>query len=145
MSTDPRNRGGGATTQTRGWRRVVNATRYSLAGLRYAWGHESAFRQELILALLMAPAALWLGATAVERALLIGCLFLVLIVEVLNSSIEAVVDRVGAERHPLSGLAKDLGSAAVFLSLGNVITIWGLVLWTRLPELISQLQLSQLQ
>jgi len=95
--------------------------------------------------MVMAPAALWLGATAVERALLIGCLFLVLIVELLNSSIEAVVDRVGTERHPLSGLAKDLGSAAVFLSLGNVITIWGLVLWTRLPELISQFQLSQLQ
>jgi len=136
---DPRNRGGGATTQTQGWRRVVNATVYSVAGLRYAWRNESAFRQELILALIMAPTALWLGAGAVERALLIGCLFLVLIVELLNSSIEAVVDRVGTERHPLSGLAKDLGSAAVFLSLGNVITIWGLVLWTRVPELLSQL------
>jgi len=134
---DQRNRGDGAAQQTRGWRRVVNATRFSWLGLRFAWREESAFRQELSLALLMAPAALWLGGSAVERALMIGCLFLVLIVELLNSAIEAVVDRIGSERHPLSGVAKDLGSAAVFMSLWTVITIWGVILWQRLPEMLS--------
>ena len=137
MSTvRPRNRGNGEPQQAGGWRRVVNATRFSWAGLKFAWRHESAFRQELTLALLMAPVALWLGSSAIERALLLGCLLLVIIVELLNSSIEAVVDRVGTEHHPLSGVAKDLGSAAVFVALINVIVIWSLILWPQLQELL---------
>jgi diacylglycerol kinase (ATP) len=120
--------------QSGGWRRVVNASNYSWAGLRYAWREESAFRQELVLALLLAPAALWLGGSAVERALMIGSLMLVLMAELLNSAIEAVVDRAGTGQHPLAGAAKDLGSATVFIGLWNVIIIWGLILWQRLPE-----------
>jgi len=132
-----RNRGDGAVQQVSGWRRVVNATHYSWLGLRYAWREESAFRQELTLALLMAPLALWLGGSAVQRALLIGCLFVVVITELLNSALEAVVDRVGSERHPLSGVAKDLGSAAVFVALCNVIAVWGIIAWQRLPQLLG--------
>lgn len=108
-----------------------------MAGLRYAWLNESAFRQELSLALMMMPLAWWLGGSAVERALMIGCLFLVLMVELINSAVEAVVDRVGVERHSLSGIAKDLGSAAVFVSLCDVIVIWGTILWYRIPELLA--------
>jgi diacylglycerol kinase (ATP) len=114
-----------------GFRRVVNATFFSFAGLRAAWRDEAAFRQELMLCVVLVPTAFWLGQTAVERALLIGSCLLVLIVELLNSGIEAVVDRVGAEHHRLSGQAKDLGSAAVFLSLLLVLVTWGLVAWAR--------------
>lgn len=113
-------------------RRIVNATFYSLAGLRAAWRSESAFRQESLLCVVLIPAAFWLGTTAVERSLLIGSCVLVLIVELLNSGIEAVVDRIGSERHDLSGRAKDLGSAAVFLSLALVLVVWGLIAWDRL-------------
>jgi len=133
----PRNRGNGVPQQTGGWRRVVNATRFSWAGLGYAWREESAFRQELVLALLLAPVALWLGGSAVERALMIGSLMLVLMAELLNSAIEAVVDRVSAEHHPLAGAAKDLGSATVFIGLWNVIIIWAIIAWQRLPELLA--------
>lgn len=129
-----RNRGSGVPQQTGGWRRIANATRFSWAGLRYAWREESAFRQELVLALLLAPAALWLGGSAVERALMIGSLMLVLMAELLNSAIEAVVDRAGTEQHALAGAAKDLGSATVFIGLWNVIIIWALILWQRLPD-----------
>jgi diacylglycerol kinase (ATP) len=114
-----------------GLRRIVNATFFSLAGLRYAWQGEAAFRQESVLCAVLIPAAFWLGTTAIERSLLIGTCLLVLIVELLNSGIEAVVDRVGAEHHDLSGRAKDLGSAAVFLSLLLVLVVWGLVAWER--------------
>jgi diacylglycerol kinase (ATP) len=114
-----------------GLRRIVNATFFSMAGLRAAWLHESAFRQETLLCVVLVPTAFWLGQTAVERALLIGSCLLVLIVELLNSGIEAVVDRVGAEHHELSGQAKDLGSAAVFLSLMLVLAIFGLIAWQR--------------
>ena len=114
-----------------GLRRIVNATFFSLAGLRDAWRDESAFRQELLLCLVLIPTGVWLGRTAVERALLIGSCMIVLIVELLNSGIEAVVVRVGAEHHRLSGQAKDLGSAAVFLSLLLVLVIWGLIAWQR--------------
>jgi len=133
----PRNRGSGESQQTGGWRRVVNATRFSWAGLRYAWREESAFRQELVLALILAPVGVWLGGSAVERALLLGCLMLVLMAELLNSAIEAVVDRAGTERHPLAGAAKDLGSATVFIGLWNVFIIWVLIGWQRLPELLG--------
>jgi len=108
--------------------RIINAAGYSWAGLRAAFKHEAAFRQELALCLVMIPLALWLGQTGVERALMIGSLLLVLIVELLNSAIEAVVDRFGGEQHELSGRAKDIGSAAVFIALINVAVVWALIL-----------------
>ena len=110
-----------------GLRRIVSAARYSLAGLRAALS-EAAFRQELILALVLVPLGLYLGKTDVERALLIGSVLLVLIVELLNSAVEAVVDRISADLHVLSKRAKDLGSAAVLLSLVNLATVWLLIL-----------------
>ncbi|MCP5328521.1 MAG: diacylglycerol kinase [Sinobacteraceae bacterium] len=103
----------------------------SWQGLAGAWREEAAFRQELALAALVIPLGLWLGRSGVERALLIAPMVLLLIVELLNSAVEAVVDRIGLERHPLSGLAKDLGSAAVLLSLILLAAVWGLVLFDR--------------
>ena len=114
-----------------GVRRIVNATFFSLAGLRAAWQQEAAFRQEVMLAAVLIPTGVWLGRTAVERALLIGSCLLVLVVELLNSGIEAIVDRVGLEPHRLSGQAKDLGSAAVLMSLVLVLVVWGLIAWSR--------------
>jgi diacylglycerol kinase (ATP) len=107
--------------------RVIDATRYSKQGLLAAWRHESAFRQECTLALLLLPLAWLLGTTTAERLLLIAVLGLVLITELLNSGIEAVVDRVGHEHHDLAGRAKDMGSAAVFISLSLVLVVWGTV------------------
>ena len=117
-----------------GLQRVIDATGYSWKGLRAALKHEAAFRQELFIGLAMVPLAVWLGQTAVEHALLIGSLLLVLIVEILNSAIEAVVDRTGDEYHKLSGRAKDMGSAAVMLALLNVFVIWGLIAYHRFIE-----------
>jgi len=117
--------------QNTGFRRLVNATKYSLAGLREAWRNEAAFRQECVLVLLLTPVAFWLGQSAVERVLLIGSCWLVLITELLNSAIEAAVDRIGTEHHHLSGRAKDLGSAGVFVSLMLVLLVWGLISWER--------------
>ena len=111
-----------------GIRRIINATGFSMLGLYAAFKHEAAFRQELALCLILAPLAIWLGETAVERSLMIGSLMLVLIVELLNSAVEAVVDRVSNEQHELSGRAKDIGSAAVFISLANVTVIWALII-----------------
>lgn len=111
--------------------RVVHATGYSLAGLRSAYAGESAFRQEVWLAVVLMPAAWWLGRTWVEVALLAGSVMLVLIVELLNSGIEAAIDRVSFEIHDLSKRAKDLASAAVFLSLMLCGGIWGAALWAR--------------
>ena len=108
--------------------RIIRAARYSAAGLRSAVRGEAAFRQELILAIILSPIAVWLGDTGVERAVMIGALFIVLVVELINSAIETVVDRVGTEFHDLSGRAKDLGSAAVFISLISVPVVWALVL-----------------
>jgi diacylglycerol kinase (ATP) len=116
--------------------RIINAAGYSWAGLKAAFRHEAAFRQELALCLLLIPLAIWLGETGIERALLIGSLLLVLIVELINSAIEAVVDRFGGEQHELSGRAKDIGSAAVFIALLNVIVVWGLVLLMPSTRLI---------
>ena len=110
--------------------RLLRATGYSLAGLRCCLRHEAAFRQELALTLIGVPLALWVGDDGVERALLIGSLLLVLIVELLNTAVEVVVDRVGIESHVLSGRAKDLASAAVMLSLVNALVVWLLVLWS---------------
>ncbi|MCC7329720.1 MAG: diacylglycerol kinase [Gammaproteobacteria bacterium] len=115
----------------RGIRRLLAATGYSLAGLRAAWRHEAAFRQEVVLALVLAPLAFWLGETSLQRLLLLGSCLLVLVVELLNSAIEAVVDRIGPELHELSGRAKDLGSAAVFLSLLLAAAAWAVVALER--------------
>ena len=111
-----------------GLRRMINATRYSLAGLAAAARHEDAFRVELIMVVMLAPLALWLGDTGMERALLIGSLILVLIVELLNSAIEATVDRISFESHRLAKRAKDIGSAAVMLSLVNAGVVWLLII-----------------
>ncbi len=108
--------------------RIIYACGYSMRGLRAAVHHESAFRQELLLCVVLVPLALWLGYDGVARALLVGSLFLVLIVELLNSAVEAIVDRVDSDWNTLSGRAKDLGSAAVFLALIDVVVVWGLVL-----------------
>ena len=108
--------------------RILRALRYSCAGLRAVFLREAAFRQELILAAALVPVAVWLGDDGVERALMIGALLLVLIVELLNSAVETLVDRFGAELHDLSGRAKDIGSAAVLISLVNVPIVWALVL-----------------
>jgi len=111
--------------------RLLFAARHSAEGLAAAWQHESAFRQELVLTVLMLPLALWLGAGWVERSLLAGSVLLVLIAELLNSGIEAVVDRVSLETHELSKRAKDYGSAAVGLALLLCGGIWGAALWQR--------------
>ena len=112
-------------------RRLVDATYFSIAGLRAAWRNEAAFRQECLLVLVLTPAAFWLGQTAVERSLLVGTAWLVLIVELLNSAVEAAVDRVGTDHHTLAGRAKDLGSAAVFVSLALTGFVWILIAWAR--------------
>lgn len=114
-----------------GLRRIINAAGYSFCGLRAAWRTEAAFRQELILVAILVPLALVLGNNGLERALLISVCMVVLVAELLNSAIEAVVDRIGSEHHPLAGAAKDLGSAAVFVSLVMVVMVWGLVLYER--------------
>jgi diacylglycerol kinase (ATP) len=114
-----------------GFRRVVNATFYSVAGLRSAWRSEAAFRQECVGVALLIPVALWLGQNAVERALLLSSCVLVVIVELLNTAVEFVVDRVGTDHHELSGRAKDAGSAAVFMSIALALLVWGLVAWER--------------
>jgi diacylglycerol kinase (ATP) len=111
--------------------RVVRATGYSLAGLKTAYRGERAFRQETWLASVMMPAAFWLGRTWVEVALLAGSVALVLIVELLNSGIETAIDRVSFELHDLSKRAKDLASAAVFLSLLVCASVWATAVWTR--------------
>lgn len=118
--------------QNSGIKRLINATRFSVKGIRAAWHHEEAFRQEIILACILIPVSFWLGVTTAERALLIFSIFLVLVVELLNSAIEAVVDRIGEEYHPLSGQAKNMGSAAVFFSLTAGAIIWGMMIWKRL-------------
>jgi diacylglycerol kinase (ATP) len=118
--------------QAGGLRRIWNAMLYSVAGLRAAWDNEAAFRQEIVLCLILIPAAFWVGGNALERVLLIGSCLLVLVVELLNSAIEAAIDRIGADRHTLSGRAKDMGSAAVFISLLLAVSCWALVGYERL-------------
>ncbi len=108
--------------------RLLKATIYSLMGLKAAWVSETAFRQEVVLVVILAPVGIWLGQTGSERALLVGCLFLVLVAELLNSGLEAVVDRISDDIHPLSKKAKDVGSAAVFVSLAAVVVTWVLIL-----------------
>ena len=111
----------------RAWRAFV----WSMQGLRSTWAVESSFRLEVYLFVLLAPLAMWLTPVGVERAILVGSMMVVLIIEVLNSAVEAVVDRWGAEHHELAGRAKDMGSAAVFLADLTVLACWGLVLAPR--------------
>lgn len=115
----------------RGPVRVLHAMRWSLNGLRQCWRFESSFRLEVYLFVLLAPLGFWLGAGGVERALLIGSLLLVLGFEVMNSALEAVVDRWGPEWHEMAGRAKDMGSAAVFILMLNVLLVWGMILVPR--------------
>jgi diacylglycerol kinase (ATP) len=115
-------------------RRVLLATRYSWQGLRAGWRTQAALRYELCFSLLAVPLALWLGRSGVERALLIGSWLLVVVVELINSAIETVVDRIGSDLHELSGRAKDLGSAAVLCSIILAAAIWLILCldsWTR--------------
>lgn len=112
-----------------GLRRIWNALFYSFAGIKAAYHHEDAFRQEVLLALVLLPVALFMPTTGIGKALLMGSVLLVLIVELLNSAVEATVDRISLENHRLAKRAKDIGSAAVLLSLANVIIVWVLVLF----------------
>ena len=110
-------------------RRLQNATRWSFQGLRHAWREEAAFRFEVVLAAVMVPTALALDVERLERVALVGSVLLVLIVELLNSALEAAIDRIGTEHHPLSGQGKDMGSAAVFVALVLAGFTWALLLW----------------
>jgi len=120
-----------ANPNNTGIKRIINATRYSMAGLRAAWVGEAAFRQEIVLAAALIPLAMWLGTTATQRALLVATCLLVLVTELLNSAVEAVVDRVSMDPNQLSGRAKDLGSAAVFVSMMMTVVVWGLIAYER--------------
>lgn len=115
--------------QATGLTRIIKAAGYSYKGLSAAWQHEAAFRQELVVTLLAIILAVWLDVGAIARILLIGSVALVMIVEILNSAIEAVVDRICSEHHELSGRARDMGSAAVSLAIVLALFVWGTVLW----------------
>ncbi|NOT12400.1 MAG: diacylglycerol kinase [Methylococcaceae bacterium] len=117
-----------ANQNAKGLKRLINACFFSVAGFKATWQHEEAFRQEVALFIVTTPMAFWLGQTGIEKALLIGSVVLVLLVELLNSAVEAVVDRVGLEHHELSGRAKDIGSAAVMLSLAWAASTWAFIL-----------------
>ncbi len=123
-----------ASTQKnrRGLPRIWHAARYSAAGLNSAW-HETAFRQEALLAAVLAPSALLLGSNWLERSILIGSVIAVLVVELLNTAIESALDRVGLDWHPLTKRAKDMGSAAVLLTLLWTAATWGTAIYSRLP------------
>ena len=114
-----------------GLRRLVNATGYSWQGLRASWQHEAAFRQELLLAVVLGATSFWLAQSVLQWLALITPLLLLLIVELLNSAIEAVLDRIGDEHHELAGRAKDMGSAAVLLCLLLVTLVWGTLCYER--------------
>lgn len=119
------------STEPRGPRQIARAFKWSIAGLRAAWRYEASFRLEGWLFVVLFPLGFWLGGDAVERAMLCGSLLMVLSAELLNSAIEAVVDKVSPGFHELAGRAKDMGSAAVLLLMANVVLCWGLVLWQR--------------
>ncbi|MCY9805300.1 diacylglycerol kinase [Vibrio scophthalmi] len=107
-----------------GFKRLFNATRFSYQGLQAAFKTEAAFREELILACIMIPLAFWLDVSQIERILMIACVVLVMVMELINSAIEAVVDRIGTEHHELSGKAKDIGSATVMLTMLLTVYVW---------------------
>ncbi|MEC6830212.1 diacylglycerol kinase [Photobacterium toruni] len=112
-----------------GLKRIINATGYSIQGLKAAWINEAAFRQESILLVIMTIVSFFMPVTKIERLMMISSLFIVVIVELINSAVEAVVDRIGPEYHELSGRAKDIGSAAVFVALALVVITWGSILF----------------
>jgi diacylglycerol kinase (ATP) len=112
-----------------GWARMFGAFLNSWKGLRGAFAAEQAFRHEVMLALVLIPAGFWFGKTVIEKILLVGAVLFLLIIELLNTAVETVVDRIGLERHVLSGLAKDVGSAAVLLSFVVLLLVWGLLLF----------------
>jgi len=116
--------------KTSGLRRLVKALSYSLSGLLLAWRDEAAFRQEVILAIVLVPVAFMVPEDMTQRVLLVASVMLVLVVEMINSAIEATVDRVSLDIHPLAKRAKDMGSAAVLLALTNAILIWAMILWS---------------
>ena len=120
-----------ASIESRGPRQMLQAFRYSMQGLKAAWRYESSFRLESYLFLVLAPIALWLGAGAIAKALMVGSLLLVLLAELLNGAIEATVDKTTPEFNELAGRSKDMGSAAVFLCMVNVFVVWGLILVPR--------------
>ncbi|MET0023347.1 MAG: diacylglycerol kinase [Sedimenticola sp.] len=120
-----------ANQNARGLMRIINACLFSLKGFRSCFTHEEAFRQEIYALIPLLPLGIWLGQDGVERALLVGSLLIVPLTELLNSAIESVVDRIGPERHELSGRAKDIGSAAVFLAIVLAVTVWALILAPR--------------
>ncbi|PJK14200.1 diacylglycerol kinase [Lysobacteraceae bacterium NML07-0707] len=113
---------------------MFRAMLWSFKGLKAAWLHESSFRLEVLALVLFAPIGLWLGQGAVEKVLLVGAILLVMAAELLNSAIEAVIERYGAEFHELAGRAKDMGSAAVFVLIVNALLVWGLILLPRLSS-----------
>ena len=119
------------SNKNKGFRRLIRALRYTIAGFNAAWIHEEAFRQEMIIAVLVFPLGIWLGESGTQKAILIGIYFIIPLAELLNSAIEAVIDRIGKERNALSGRAKDLGSAAVFLSICIVLIVWGMIACER--------------
>ena len=123
----------------RGFRRLVNAFFYSLAGIASAFRHESAFRQEVALAAVLIPTAFKIPVGAVERVLLIESVLLVIIVELLNSSVEAAIDRIGFDTHRLSKRAKDLGSAAVLIAVGALLVTWAILAGPELLRLVRKL------
>ena len=118
-----------AKSGNKGFTRIIKACGYSWQGIKAAWRHEEAFRQEMLLCIVMLPLGLYLGDNGVEKALLVGTVLLLPLVEILNSAIEAVVDRFGDEQHELSGRAKDMGSAAVALAILLMTVVWVLVLF----------------
>jgi diacylglycerol kinase (ATP) len=111
-----------------GLRRLINALGYSVEGFKAAYKHEDAFRQEVFLAIVLIPLAFYLGKTSIEKALMVASVLLVMVVELLNSAVEAAVDHTSTEHHALAKRAKDIGSAAVFFALMIVLVVWGLVL-----------------
>ena len=118
-------------TQTKGLKRIYNAFFYSMAGLISAWRNEAAFRQEACLAIVLIPAAFWLGNSILQISVLVFSVFIVLITELLNSGLEAAIDRISDEKHELSKRAKDISSAAVFVSLTALVVVWALAIFER--------------
>jgi diacylglycerol kinase (ATP) len=122
------------STEPRGPRQIWRAFQWSMKGLRAAWRHEASFRLEGYLFVIFFPLGLWLGATAIEKAILAGSLVLVLSAELLNSAVEAIVDKASPEFHELAGRAKDMGSAAVLLLMLNVMLCWALILFSHVSR-----------
>ncbi|WP_439238992.1 diacylglycerol kinase [Lonepinella sp. BR2919] len=116
------------TDKTTGLTHLINSTRYSLQGLKSAVKNEAAFRHELFLGIFIVPLAFWLGNGKFEIALMLGAYLIVLVTELLNSAVECAIDRIGTERHELSGRAKDQGSAAVFMAIVNFVVVWALMI-----------------